>query len=281
MRRGIAVGALVLAGVLGLSLWSFWLAVRPPRSAMLQSPAEYGLTVENVSIPTDDGLRLAAWFLPRPGAPAVVMLHGYPTDKGDMLSLAAALAPQFAVLMVDQRYFGASEGRVTTLGHRERRDLARAIDFLAGRGAAAVGVFGLSLGGAVAIMTAAEDPRIGAVAVYAPFSDLQILGGELYARFGPLGAPFVGMMRLWACLFLGADITRPSPAQAARVLRIPVLLVHSRQDDQIAFTHAERLREALRDNPRARFLFLDRGRHGDLGEGFERRLREFFAQSLP
>src|SRR5438046_2249802 len=95
---------------------------------------------------TDDGLKLAAWLVPRPGAPAVILLHGYPADKADMLPIAARLAPRFTVLLLDQRYFGRSEGRLTTLGFRERRDLGRAVDFLATRGVGAVGVFGFSLG---------------------------------------------------------------------------------------------------------------------------------------
>src|SRR5437764_1374469 len=61
----------------------------------------------------DDGVRLAGWFLPRPGAPAVVLLHGYPAEKADLLPLATALAPEFATLLVDQRYFGQSESAAT------------------------------------------------------------------------------------------------------------------------------------------------------------------------
>src|SRR4029453_3473347 len=119
---------------------------------------------------------LAAWLLPRAGAPALVLLHGYPAEKADLLPLAGALAPRFTVLLVDQRYFGKSGGRATTIGFRERADLQRAIDFLGTRGIEKVGVFGFSLGGAVALLAAAEDPRIRAVAAYAPFADLTTLG---------------------------------------------------------------------------------------------------------
>ena len=84
------------------------------------------------------------------------------------------------MLLVDQRYFGSSEGRATTLGFRERDDLKRMVDFLESRGATSVGVFGFSLGGAVAMLTAAEDPRIRAIVAYAPFADLRALGQEVY-----------------------------------------------------------------------------------------------------
>ncbi len=275
MRLALSAAVLV-AGFLGASLLVFWLAVRPPRLAVRLEPGDVGLAVEEVTITTDDGLRLAAWLVPRPGAPAVVLLHGYPADKADMLPIAASLGPRFTVLLLDQRYFGGSEGRLTTLGFMERRDLARAVDFLAARGFGPVGVFGFSLGGAVALLAAAEDPRIRAVAAYAPFADLGLLGQELYAWLWLLKYPLVGLTRVWSRLFLGHDITRPTPVEAAARLTIPILLVASREDEQIPFAHAERLRDALAANPRAEFLLMARGRHGELPPDFTARLARFF-----
>jgi pimeloyl-ACP methyl ester carboxylesterase len=272
---GAAAGAFVT-----LSLVSFWLAVRPPRLAVALTPADVKLAVEEMWIETADGLRLSAWLSPKPGAPAIVLLHGYPAEKADMLPLAAALARRFTVLLVDLRYFGRSQGRVTTLGFRERDDLRRAIDALARRGHDRVGVFGFSLGGAIAITTAVEEPRIGALAAYSPFADLRMLAHELYAWMGPLRYPFVGLMRLWSRLFLGADVTAYPPVVAAGRLSIPVYLMASRDDEQIPFRHAERLREALAANPRAEYEFLDRGRHGFMAPDVEQRLEQFFLQAL-
>jgi pimeloyl-ACP methyl ester carboxylesterase len=268
--------AVVLAGFAGASLLVFWLAVRPPRLAVPLTPRDVGLAVEDVTITTDDGLRLAAWLVPRPGAPAVVLLHGYPADRADMLPIAAGLAPRFTVLLLDQRYFGRSEGHLTTLGFKERRDLGRALDVLAARGVGAVGVFGFSLGGAVALLAAADDPRIRAVAAYAPFADLRLLGHQLYAWLSLLKYPVVGMTRVWSRLFVGDDITRPAPVEAAARLTVPVLLIASREDEQIPFDHAERLRAALAGNPRAEFVFTARGRHGELAPDFTARLTRFF-----
>jgi pimeloyl-ACP methyl ester carboxylesterase len=263
-----------------LSLVSFWLAVRPPRLTIPLAPDDFGLAVEEVTIATDDRLRLSAWLVARAGAPGIVLLHGYPAEKADMLPLAAALARRFTVLLVDLRYFGRSEGRVTTLGWRERGDLRRMVDVLAVRGIDRVGVFGFSLGGAIAITGAAEDPRIRAVAAYSPFADLRTLAHELYAWMGPLRFPFVGLMRVWAWLFLGADVTSFPPVAAAAQLSIPVYLIASRSDEQIPFRHAERLRVALAANPRAEFEFTDRGRHGMLAPDVEQRLERFFLRAL-
>ncbi len=279
MKLALCAG-LVVALFLAASLASFWLAVRPPRLTIALRPEEFGLRVEPVRIAADDGVRLAGWLVPRPGAPAVVMLHGYPADKSDLLPLAAALAPRFTVLLMDLRYFGESQGRATTIGFRERRDLSRALDFLQSRGMATVGVFGLSLGGAVALLAAGEDPRIRAVVAYAPFADLRELGRELYAWMGVVRGPFVQAMLGWSQLAFGADISRPAPVDAAARLQIPVLLVYSRDDEQIPFRHAERLRAAVAGNPRAELLVLERGRHGELPPGFGARLGQFLGDAL-
>ena len=274
--RLLAYPAMLVGGFVFLSLVSFWLAVRPPRIAVPLRPDEFRLTVEDVTITAADGVKLAGWLAVRPGAPALVLLHGYPAEKADLLPIAAALAPRFTVLLLDQRYFGASGGRATTIGFRERGDLRRAIDFLAERGFRDVGVFGLSLGGAVALLAAAEDSRIRAVAAYAPFADLRSLAYDLYGWLWVLKYPFVGLLRGWSLVFFGHDITAVSPERAAATITVPVLLVASRADEQIPFAHAERLRKALAGNARAELMTTDRGRHGELPAGFESRLAEFF-----
>ncbi|MBI2217466.1 MAG: alpha/beta fold hydrolase [Candidatus Rokubacteria bacterium] len=279
----------LLAGIVLMSFLNFWLAVRPPRIAVPGTPREYRLPSEDVTIETRDGIRLAAWLIPRASATrspaasgdarAIILLHGYPAEKADMLPIAAALHGELTTLLVDLRYFGRSEGSATTLGHRERFDIVRAVDVLAARGFRAVGVFGYSLGGAVALLAAAEDPRIRAVVAYAPFSDLRVLGRDVYRIFWIAKYPLVELMLAWSRLFLGADISRPSPAMAAARLSIPVLLLASREDEQIPFAHAERLAEALRNNPRAE-LRLGRGLHNDRAPDFERRVAEFFVEHL-
>lgn len=274
-----------VAGVLAVSLWSFWMTVRPPRIPVPGIPAHYRLAADDVTIVAEDGVKLAAWFIPasppRAAAdtPVVVLLHGYPANKADMLTIASALHPRFATLLVDFRYFGASEGRVTTLGYREHRDLLRVIDMLARRGHARIGVFGYSLGGAVALLGAAEDARIRAVVAWAPFADLRVLGRDVYGILWVLKYPLVELLVLWSRIFLGADITRPSPEASAARLAIPVLIAASRNDEQIPFGHAERLERALAKNPRAEFEF-GRGLHNERFENFERRLYDFFDRHL-
>jgi uncharacterized protein len=277
----LAWALVAAAAVFAFSGWTFWMIVRPPHIAIPGVPADYGLAATDVTLTTADGITLAAWLVPAATtpAPAVVLLHGYPASKNDLLPLAGALHGRFTVLLVDFRSFGESAGRATTLGHRERLDLRAAVDFLAARGDERIGVFGYSLGGAVALLGAAEDARIRAVAAWAPFADLRALGRQVYAILGPLKGPLVRLMVVWSRLVFGADITRPAPEAAASRLTIPVQITASRRDEQIPFEHAERLERALAHNPEAEFHF-GQGGHNEPAQGFEARLIAFFARAL-
>src|SRR5262249_59991576 len=117
---------LAVAGLVAIGIASFWLVVRPPRIAIPLTPADFALRVEDVRIRAGDGVTLAGWFVARPSAPAVVLLHGYPANKADLLPIAAALASRFAVLLMDLRYFGESGGHARPPRLRERGDPPRA-----------------------------------------------------------------------------------------------------------------------------------------------------------
>ncbi|KKW20804.1 MAG: hypothetical protein UY61_C0022G0001, partial [Candidatus Adlerbacteria bacterium GW2011_GWC1_50_9] len=267
-----------------VSLWSFWLVTRPPEIISESTPETYGLNFDKIEITAPDGITLAGWLIPDAGrrqdAPAIIIFHGNGADKSDMLSFAKVLHEKFAVLLMDLRYFGESDGKYSTLGFKERGDASRAIDFLESRGFKKIGVFGFSLGGAIAIMTASEDSRVQAVAAYASHTDLRSIGRDTYKILGPLKYPLVELMILWAKLFIDENVLRDSPFESAQELNIPLLLAHSREDDQIPFSHAERLKDSLKNNPRAEFYFMERGLHGEVSSEFDNRVREFFEHTL-
>ena len=276
---------------IGVSLCSFWLITHPPKIIIGTTPENYGLKHENVELETEDGLKLAAWFIPTSNLPAspvggqfptsaLILIHGYPAEKADLLSLAKALSTKYSILLFDFRSFGQSEGKVSTLGKKELLDLEAALDWLENREFKKLGIFGFSLGGAVTIMKAAEDNRIQAVAAYAPFADLRLLGYDAYKNLWLLKYPLVELLSRWTKLFFDYDIATLSPEKAAEKLQIPIFLFHQKQDAQIPFEHALKLKAALSRNPKAEFDFPETGSHGDFPFDFGETLLDFFGKSL-
>lgn len=284
-RKIISYALIFAIGFTLVSFWSFLLVIRPPKFESGRKPADYGITSEHLSLFAEDGTELDIWFAPSDKTEAkkraLILVHGYPAEKGDMLTIASGLYPDFSLLLLDLRYFGKSKGYYTTLGIKERLDIKAAVNFLESRGYEKIGIFGFSLGGASAILTAAEDERIDAIASYASFANLKELGYETYWRLWLLKKPLVNLMMLWGRILFRESITKVSPENAAHNLSIPVFIIHSRQDEQISFQHAEKLASALSENKKAEFYFLESGFHGELPADFDKRVKEFFIKTLP
>lgn len=265
------------------SIYGLLVSIRPPKITSSLTPRDLGLTYEKATFITSDGVELAAWFTPSKGVATdklIILLHGYPADKGNILPTVAFLAQDFNLLLFDFRALGESGGRYTTIGAREARDIEAAVSYATAKGFENIGVWGFSMGGAVALMSAAKIPAIGAVVADSSYAELSLAAQELYRNFGVLKYPLASLTGLWAKLFLGIDINEVSPRRAASGLTTPVLLIHNKDDQDIPFRHALLLKEALKNNQRAEFWFEGRGVHGALPAGYEERMRNFFLKHL-
>ena len=263
------------------SLWGFYSSIPPPKIVSSLTPRALKMDYEEVSFRTTDALTLHGWYIParKTTKRTLILLHGYPADKGDILPPLSFLHEDFNLFLFDFRYLGKSEGSYSTAGAKEVRDLLAAIRFLKGRGVGEVGVWGFSMGGAVALMALPQAPEIKAVVSESSYASLAQMALQLF-RIPVLDYPSAFLVGVWAKLFLGIDLRDISPAQAVRGTRVPILLIHSSADAVIPFAHAESLKKALADNPRAEFWFKDGFAHGQLGSDYQTRLTGFFLKYL-
>ena len=264
------------------SLWGLYISVKPPKMVSTITPKDLGLDYEDVSFTTEDNVTLRGWFIRNKQAQdpkTIIGLHGYPADKGNILPIIAFLSRKYHVLLFDFRYLGASGGGYSTIGAEEIRDLRSAIAFLKSRGVKEVGVWGFSMGAAVALMAASTLPEIKAVVSESSYAQLDLIAPVLF-RFPVLKYPLAWLTGLWARLFLGVNLEKVSPKNSAKNLNIAVLIIHSKRDPLITFQHALLLQEALKNNAKAEFWFHDNLFHGQLGADYEKRISNFFAANL-
>ena len=265
------------------SLLGFYTSVKPPRLLSGTTPESLGLDYEKVSFATDDNLTLRGWFIPRQdgtdreAARTIILLHGYPADKGDILPSLKFLNTTYNLFLFDFRYLGASDGKYSTAGAKETEDLLAAIRYLKTRGITEVGVWGFSMGGAVALTTAPHAPEIRAIVSESSYADLNLLAPQLY-RIPVLRYPLGSLTLFWAKLFLGVDTKKVSPKAAVSNLVIPVLLIHSTNDEVIPFSHALLLKESLANNPQAEFWFQENLIHGQLNQDYQKRVGDFYSR---
>ncbi len=263
---------------LGLSLFSFYRIIRPAPFLSETTPENYNLNYEEVSFLTSDGLKLSGWFLPSKNNEAdltVVLLHGYPADKGNIVHRAKELIDHFHVFLFDFRYLGESEGKFSTLGIRERRDLHAALDFLEKeKNIERVALWGYSMGGAVAIMVTPDRDIVRGVVTEAAYADMYQMAREAYNM--PLFDRSLAACTLfWGGVFFRINPARISPKEIAPQLDVPILLLHFQKDPVVPFDHALKLKEVLSDNLWLETYFPDRDTHGSLTNKDYDRIRKF------
>ncbi len=281
-RRKMFGLLLIVFFFLFLSGWGFYISIRPPRILSDATPGHFRLDYEEVSFVTEDQITLRGWFIPnKQGATAktIIALHGYPADKGNILPVVAFLSQKYNLLLFDFRYLGASGGRYSTIGADETRDLRSAVAFLKSRGIQEVGLWGFSMGAAVALMAAPKLPEVKAIVSESSYARLDLMAPALF-QIPILKYPLAWLTGLWARVFLGINLKQVSPQDSVKSLNIPVLVSHSKTDQTIPFQHALLLQEALKDNPRAEFWFHEDLYHGQLAEDYQKRIGDFFAANL-
>ena len=264
-----------------ISLWGFYSSIRPPRIISSITPRDLKMDYQDVSFKTADGLTLRGWYIPsaKSTEKTLILLHGYPADKGNILPALAFLHEDFNLLLFDFRYLGKSEGSYSTAGAKEVEDLLAAIQFLKTRGIKEVGVWGFSMGGAVALMAIEKAPEIRAVISESSYASLAAMALELL-RIPLLNYPIAYLVGVWAKLFLGIDVREASPADRIRNTTLPILLIHSSADAVIPFSHARLLQQALAKNPNAEFWFNEQFAHGQFASDYRTRIKEFFLKHL-
>lgn len=263
-----------------LSFVFFWLYAHPRRYTGSYTPKDLGLKSEAITLTTADGVKLDGWFVPNPASKkAVIVCHGYPMNKGDVLGMTAFLARRFNLVYFDFRATGKSGGFFSTGGAREPRDIDAAALYLQGRGFKSAGAFGFSMGAASVLL--ADNPVIKARVLDAPYADL---GGQLdyiFGNMGPWARAMPPLMKVWSLLVLGVNVSAVSPAASAARLTTPLLLVHGDADRQVPLLNSLRIKAAA---PKAELWVIKGAGHGEnwvtAGNAYEQRLSEFFDRNL-
>lgn len=138
-----------------------------PTPSQVDIPADLPFDVEEATFRSEDGLRIAGWYVPPENGALVILLHGYSGNRTAMIWHADQLTQAgYGVLMYDERASGESEGTYRSYGWEDPRDVGGALVFLNEKpdvDPEKIGIAGCSIGGQIALQGAAYYPQIGAV----------------------------------------------------------------------------------------------------------------------
>ncbi len=222
---------------------------------LIQYYEEY---LTRVEVENEEGLTLNAWQFSRDEPRGIIiMLHGmHGMDASSLLEQGYDFWQEgFEVFSLDMRAHGLSEGEEIGLGYTEVSDVSALLDWVGEQERfedREVYLFGFSMGGAVAINTAAQRDDVHGVISLASFSSYE--ENFLYfMRQENIPEIIVSIYRPAIRFSLrqryGMDPVENSPVNnIARIYPRPVLLFHGDQDDQVPVEQGQKLYDRAREN---------------------------------
>lgn len=230
------------------------------------APEELGIEAETLSLTTEDGVKVHAWFLPaRERRVSLLFLHGNAGNASHRLPNAAMLAAMGAdVLLIDYRGYGLS-GAVSPTEKGVYADARAGLAWLTeerGIPEREIVVFGRSLGGAIAVDLARGRPLAGLV-LESTFTSLADVSQGFW------GVPF----RFWlGHVFASID--------KIGELRCPILFFHGNRDQLIPMRLGQRLFDAAPEPKH--FEIIPGAGHNDVvqvgGADYLARFEKFLAE---
>jgi len=227
------------------------------------------------------------WFFPGlRGAPAILVCHGYLSQRSEVLTLVTALQDhEFNVFLFDFAGHGANLAR-TTLGYRETAELRSAVRALSTRDDVdqqRFGLWGVDMGGYAVLEVASTDSRIAAFAVDNGYDDPRAMVKLEVQKSGLTALPYVTRLADLGFRMLNYDFRDEPPVSTrlAHTAGTPKLFIESDDRPGLAnqtlqlFVKAPDPKSALRE-PQSYRDMSDEDR-----KTYESQIVNFFLQSIP
>jgi len=228
-----------------------------PMQQHVRTPADIGLTYNNINFESSDGTSLHGWWLPANGKAkaTILFLHGnaenISTHIGSVHWLPAA---GYNVFLFDYRGYGKSAGSVELDGIMRDAEaaLGKAVDLADNT---AIIVYGQSIGAAIATYTVAHSQHrdnIKSLIIESSFSSYREIAREKLSEF------WLTWLLQYPLSWTISDQYKPIDA-IPQIAPISTLLIYSDEDVIIPPHHGQHLYAAA--NQPKQFWKIENGRH--------------------
>lgn len=240
---------------------------------------------ETVSVKTFDSIHLKGYHLKSlidTTYASLVFVHGIGGCKEHFTGLALKLAALgYDSFMFDNRAHGQSEGLYTTYGFHEKKDIAYIVKYIKSiHKDKLVGIWGNSLGGAIALQALAYDKAIDFGIVESTFTDLKQIVYD-YQKQKTYGIPLrlacnIALKEAGTIANFNPDDVKP--IDDVKQISQPVLIAHGDKDKNIDVSYGKAFYKALASKDKE-LIIIENGEHFGLaetgGQDYWNRLIEF------
>jgi len=213
--------------------------------------SDYNIPSKDLTLKTSDGVNIAAYEVYEADPKAVIIfISGIqnPSVKAFFAHAAALKEEGYASILMEMRAHGQSEGDEICVGYKEHLDVKAVTDYIKANDEydnVPIIVYGLSMGGAVAINSAGLYEEIDGLISMSAFSSWEDVFCDNMANMGApqilcaIEKPFV---IAYSALRFGFNVTDIKPkTQIKNLGNRPALIYHSKNDSQIPYASFERI----------------------------------------
>lgn len=249
-----------------------YVLLQPRKVQFASTPDDLNLKGASVQVFSKDSLLLKGYcILPKEEKikAAMILVHGVGACKEPFLDLAGSLAEKGIVSYVfDSRAHGESGGAFCTYGFYEKHDISQIVSLIQKEHAdVPIGIWGNSMGGAIAIQALEYDKRIDFGVVESTFTSLRQIAYDYKKRmlFG-VGIRFMSDRAVnkagEIADFIPDDV---SPINAVKNIKQAVFIAHGDADRNISWEYGKELYKGLASKEKE-FYLVKGGRHFGLAE---------------
>lgn len=253
-------------------------------------PDQFNLVYDNVSFFSEDKVNLKGWFIPSASVSdkTIILMHGWGMNRGDIFKNTHFLHDLgFNLFYFDFRALGESGGKTSSIGYLETKDISAAISFLKktrSEQCKKIALYGLSMGGMVALCEAARNTEIACVVAEASYySFRRVVSRWAWIHHRVPYFPIIPIVLHYIRKYLNANPERYSPKyNIPKISPRPVFIIHGRYDSLVPAAQAKLLFKKAGE-PKEIWI-VPGAKHNKCAEvgGFEykQRLADFFRKYL-
>lgn len=281
----ILLVAVLAAAVLLVAYMFSGIVIHSRRQPVVRTPQEYGMSYEDVTFESTDGLHIKGWFIPAPSAETdkvIILTHPMPMNRHGFLVKNQGFPPMFKtdvdllktvhalhqagypVLAFDLRNHGESDGGLTGNGLSEYQDVLGAVNYIGNRSDLDVEQLGFVCFcmGAASTMVALSKGK-DQIKNARFFVAIQPVTSSVFFRcylktvYTPLTLfliPIVDKMVQWRGGYAFEEMT---PGKYAKDITIPTMYVQAKED---AWTELSDIQGFYDATPGAEELWLIEGK---------------------